>query len=112
MSNAVTDKRLMLVQQIRQEQQQNHQTIKNREEILSPTDFEPQLEKSFGHSTFLLRLFIAALLFAGYFFLSRDSEGNGELYASKIRSEVNKYSNIDINLFDFMDEITYTLNIK
>lgn len=128
MSDASTDRRLRLVQKIRQEQNQNRQAIKTRERILygepskqpwgepDPESFDNYgKEKNDGEgmqaSSFSLRMLIALLLFGGYFFLARSQGSIGGVNADKILSEINRYSGVEINLFDFIDNITYTLNI-
>lgn len=128
MSNASTDRRLQLVQKIRQEQNQNRQAIKTRERILygepekqSWGEPEPEALDEFGKdradgegmqpSSFGLRMLIALLLFGGYFFLARSQSSIAGLDADRILSEINRYSGVEINLFDFIDNITYTLNI-
>lgn len=138
MSEITTEQRLRLVQQIRQEHNQNRQAIQSRERILYGREAGGQsgflqgnmafqefqnadytLEKEEGvfvpqgtipQSTFGLRMLIAALLFVGFFFLESTQINLGTLDAEVIRTEVNRYSGMEINLFDFMDNITYTFN--
>ena len=70
------------------------------------------LEKGpYLHSTFGIRMLIAALLFVGYFFLQTSDKSIGFLSADIIQTEVNRYSGAEINIFDFMDNFTYTLNV-
>lgn len=128
MSDVSTDRRLKLVQKIRQEQNQNRQAIKTRERILygEPTkqpwgEPEPESFENFGKegtdgegmqaSSFGLRMLVALFLFGGYFFLARSQSSIAGLDADKIFTEINRYSGVEINLFDFIDNITYTLNI-
>ena len=128
MSDASTDRRLRLVQKIRQEQSQNRQAIKTRERILygepakqpwGEPDSEPfdnyGKERTDGEgiqaSSFGLRMLIALLLFGGYFFLARSQSSIAGLDADRILTEINRYSGVEINVFDFIDNITYTLNI-
>ena len=137
MSDITTEQRLRLVHQIRQEHNQNRQAIQSRERILygremvqqggnlqenttlqgfrddyvmpkEADNFLPQ--SSLPNSTFGLRMLIAAVLFVGYFFLESSKISFGALNAEVIRTEVNRYSDVEINLFDFMDNITYTFN--
>lgn len=135
MTDISTEKRLQLVQQIRREHIENTQKLRQREHILygngdiyEPTipaniiktnplqteNEEQQLlktEKKVNFSTFGIRLLLATLLFLGYLYLSKENITIGKLNAEVIRSEVNRYRDADINLFDFMEDITYTLNI-
>ena len=130
MSNVSTDRRLRLIQKIRQEQNQNRQAIKTREHILygkaldTPPDFpvyerenDPEKEGGTGEnvmpsSSFGIRMMIALLLFGGYFFLAKNQGNIGGVNADMIRGEINRYSSMSVNLFDFIDDITYTLNIN
>lgn len=138
MQEITAEQRLQLVHQIRQEHSLNRQALRTRERILygkessSPPavsmpqaslfgnmtdqeDFEPSLESGTGafmHSTLGIRFLIAILLFGGYFLLAKNQISLGGVNAEVIRSEVNRYSNVEINLFDFMDNITYTLNTE
>lgn len=130
-----TEKRLQLVHQIRQEHTQNRQALKTRERILygrecstpaislqktsfleQPGDTEPfdaSIEPALPmRSTLGLRLLIAGILLLGYFLLTKYRIQLGGLTAEVIHREVNRYSETQINLFDFMDNITYTLNIE
>lgn len=121
MEELCTDQRLRLVQQIRQEQHQNRQTLKARENILygqesveNPytEDVYREIPKSgLPASGFGVRFLFAVLLFIGYFFLLRSKESIAGWNAQRIQSEVNRYSDAAINVFDFMDNITYTLGI-
>lgn len=135
MSEISTEQRLRLVHQIRQEHNQNRQTIQSRERIVYGKDITAQdpfiqrqnyrnsLTEEFTNnyssnadsfpvkqSTFGMRMLIAALLFVGYFFLESSKINLGALDAEVIQTEVNRYSGAEINLFDFMDNITYTFN--
>ena len=136
MQEISTEKRLQLVHQIRQDHTLNRQALQTRERILYgressstpavalsgnsflvrdeyPEDFDISPEAGMiRHSGFVIRFFIAALLFLGYFLLSRNQFSVGGMNAEVIRSEVNRYSGVEINLIDFMDHITYTLNTE
>lgn len=138
MQEISAEKRLQLVHQIRQEHTLNRQALRTREQILygkesgsppacslsqdslsgSMTEreiAEQSLEAGsapFMHSTLGIRFLIAVLLFLGYFLLAKNQISFGGVNAEVIRSEVNRYSDVEINLFDFMDNITYTLNTE
>ena len=136
MQEISTEKKLQLVHQIRQEHTLNRQALQTRERILygresssTPSvslpgnaflagdEYPDELDISpetgmFRHSSFAIRFFIAALLLLGYFLLSRNQFSVGGMNAEVIRSEVNRYSGAEINLIDFMDHITYTLNAE
>lgn len=128
MSEITSQQRLELLNNIRQEHNQNRQTIRSRENLIynsnnsnnniglpwdtysletSKTDVHSE---NTSHSTFGIRMLIAALLFVGYFFLQSTDKSIGFLNAEVIRTEVNRYSGSEINIFDFMDNITYTFN--
>lgn len=118
MNEINTEQRLRLINQIRQEHNQNRQVIQSRELIMygnEPGDIQDNyniISNSIPErkSTFGLRMLIAAILFVGYFFLESSNINIGTLDADLIRAEVNRYSGAEINLFDFMDNITYTFN--
>ncbi len=138
MQEISAEQRLQLVHQIRQEHSLNRQALRTRERILygkeistppavsmpgeslsgnmeDHSGFESSLESGMGfsmHSTLGIRFLIAVLLFLGYFLLAKNQISLGSLNAEVIRSEVNRYSDVEINLFDFMDNITYTLNTE
>ncbi len=62
-------------------------------------------------STFGIRMLIAALLLVGFFFLESTKTKVGIIDSEVIKTEINRYCGEEINLFDFMDNITYTLNV-
>lgn len=121
MEELCTEQRLRLVQQIRQEHHQNRQTLKARENILYGQEsvehpytediYHDAQEKGVSSFGFGMRLLLAVLLFIGYFFLLRSEGSIGGWNAQRIQSEVNRYSDAAINVFDFIDNITYTLGI-
>lgn len=91
MSEITYTKRRELLNHIRQEQNKNQ-------------------NRQITHSTFGIRMIMAALLLTGYFFLESSKVSIGFLNAEVIRTEINRYSGLEINLFDFIDNITYTFN--
>ena len=126
MSEITSQQRLELLNHIRQEHNQNRQTIRSRENLIynsnnsngltwdtysSETSKADVYIENTSHSTFGIRMLIAALLLVGYFFLESSKINLGFLDAEVIRTEVNRYSGVDINVFDFMDDFTYTLNV-
>ena len=126
MSEITSQQRLELLNRIRQEHNQNRQTIRSRENLIynsnnsngltwdtysSETPKTDTYIENTPHSTFGIRMLIAALLLVGYFFLESSKINLGFLDAEVIRTEVNRYSGVDINVFDFMDDFTYTLNV-
>lgn len=131
MSEITSRQRLELLNNIRQEHNQNRQTIRSRENLIYGTKGNADAGYSVDtySSTYLsdiaktdafienpsplsfgIRMLIAALLLVGYFFLESSKIDLGFLDAEVIRTEVNRYSGVEINLFDFMDNITYTFN--
>jgi len=126
MSEITSQQRLELLNRSRQEHNQNRQTIRSRENLSynsnssngltwdtysSETPKTDTYIENTPHSTFGIRMLIAALLLVGYFFLESSKINLGFLDAEVIRTEVNRYSGVDINVFDFMDDFTYTLNV-
>ena len=125
MSEITSQQRLELLNHIRQEHNQNRQTIRSRENLIynsnnsngltsdtysSETPKTDTYIENTPHSTFGIRMLIAALLFVGYFFLQNSNSSIGFLNAEVIQTAVNRYSGAEINLFDFMDNFTYTFN--
>ena len=117
-SHISVDKKLQLISRIRQEHQTNRNTIRGREAFLYGRSIpyesfhEPEDEMIPGAeapvSTFRLRAAAALLLFAFLYFASSRGETVLGIAPSRIREAVETdYSAI---LFDFMEEIPYTLN--
>lgn len=130
MSDISTDQKLRLIQQIRQEHNQNIMSLRSRERILNGqylTDSgsaayanysasaelsaTSEQESTVFKSTFPLRFFLSCLLFLGYFMLWRSDGVLGVLNADSIRGEVNRFSEVNANLFDFIKDFPYTLTI-
>lgn len=88
----------------------NEITYVKRRELLNNIRQEHNPKRQDIHSTFGIRMIIAALLLIGYFFLESSKVSVSFLNSELIRREVNRYSGLEINLFDFMDNITYTFN--
>lgn len=100
MNENTSNQRLERLNQVRMSQNRyNYQTVPNENE-------------TYSYSTFGIRMLIAALLFVGYFFLQKSESNIGFINAEVIQTEVNRYSDVDINLFDFMEDFTYTLNAE
>ncbi len=126
MNEITSQQRLELLNHIRQEHNHNRQTIRSRENLIYNTNnnngllgdtYSSEIPKTdiftenSSHSTFGIRMLIAALLLVGYFFLESSNINLGFLDAEVIRTEVNRYAGTEINIFDFMDDFTYTLNV-
>lgn len=135
MSDITVDQKLKLVNQIRQEQLQNSMAMKNRERLLygehvsgfstaapPPTSYYNNTVDSIENistmpkemsglkSTLGIRFMVALLLFLGYLGMWKANTSIGSLTPTVILEEVNRYSEINSNLFDFMNNFTYTLN--
>ena len=113
-----TQKKLQLVHQIREEHRMNQNVVRGREELLYGRKYyeplrEPEqiMELQDGTmpiSTFRLRLAISLLLF-GLLFIMQQKEGTlFGMTSSQICSAVEKDDTVI--LFDFIDEIPYTLH--
>jgi len=112
-----SEKKLQLIRRIRQEQQINQNTMRGREAFLygKSNSYEPYPdmesdevpEAELPVSTFRLRMAAALLLFALFYMVSsRDGTIFGIGPAQVYEAVEKDYSSI---LFDFMDEIPYTL---
>lgn len=117
-SSISSDKKLQLIRKIRQEHQTNRNTIRGREAFLygksMPYEafYEPELEvcpeAELPVSTFRFRIAIALFLFAVFYMASSRGDTLLGISPSRIHKAVETdYSPI---LFDFMENIPYTLH--
>ena len=113
-----SEKKLQLIRRIRQEHQMNRNTIRGREAFLygksnsyePDYDMEPEniQDSQLPVSTFRLRMAAALLLFALFYMVSSREKTFFGIDTQQVYEAVEKdYSSI---LFDFMEEIPYTLH--
>ncbi len=117
-SHVSIDKKLQLVRKIREEHQMNQNTLRGREAFLygknipyesfQDTGLDGMQDMEAPVSTFRLRI-VAALLLFGVFYssFSQDKTVLGVSAAEIYEAVETDYSPI---LFDFMNEIPYTLH--
>lgn len=120
--DTILEQKMTRIQQLREEQAQNHARISKRAEIMHPesnspysaTDYndfalqqksaQPQANKFTG---FKLRLFFSILLFIGFLYADiKDSQIYG-ITSSSVTQKVTEA--FDINTIDFMKLFPYTL---
>ncbi|MCI9430228.1 MAG: hypothetical protein HFI94_08835 [Lachnospiraceae bacterium] len=113
-----SEKKLQLIRRIRQEHQMNQNTIRGREAFLygknnlyesfSDAESGEMPESELPISTFRLRMAAALLLFGLFYMVSSRDKSFFGIDTQQVYEAVEKdYSSI---LFDFMDEIPYTLH--
>lgn len=116
-SHISSDKKLQLVRKIREEHQINQNTIRGREAFLygknvpyesfQETGLDNMQDMEVPVSTFRLRMAAALLLFGVFYSVFSQGKTIFGMNAAQIYEAVETdYSPI---LFDFMDEIPYTL---
>lgn len=116
MSDVTAERRLELIRNIREENQKNRMRMKNREHILYGREYDTALMQDTGElpaaparaSTLVLRTIIAAVLLS--LFIIMDY-----LEADWLPIDMNTINdclreNYTVNIIDFMDKITYTLD--
>lgn len=116
MSDVTAERRLELIRNIREENQKNRMRIKNREHILYGREYDTVPMQDTGElpaapgraSTLILRTIIAAVLLS--LFIIMDY-----LEADWLPIDMNTINdclkeNYTVNIIDFMDKITYTLD--
>ena len=116
MSDVTAERRLELIRNIREENQKNRMRMKNREHILYGREYETVPMRDTGElpaaparaSTLILRTIIAAVLLS--LFIIMDY-----LEADWLPIDMNTINdclkeNYTVNIIDFMDKITYTLD--
>ena len=111
-------KKLQLVRQIREEHRMNQNMVRGREELLYGRKYYEPLRESeqimeiqdgtVPISTFRLRLAISLLLFGLLFIMQQKERTLFGMTSSQICSAVEKDDTVI--LFDFIDEIPYTLH--
>lgn len=110
------ERKLELIQKIRQEHQMNQNTVKGREAFLygnkyvASNDAE-RLETGESDavvSTLKLRIAMAALLFGIFYSTVSQGESFMGIDASQVYTAIE--TDYSANLFDFMEEIPYTLH--
>lgn len=105
-----SDEKLKLIQQIRQNQMQNTQIMNIHSGILNDTNAVEEMSKK--PSTLFLRFLLSITLFIIYILLSTSNVNEKKEFACNIRKEITKYANNKSNIFDFVDDFNYTLNVK
>lgn len=122
MSGISTETRLQLVRQIREENRQNYAALHNREALLYgytvPYSYEHEAEgiltETATGSTFKIRLLLALILFACYFFLDTGRQEIAGVDTTKIQSAINQSFSLDLEkgfseiAGDFIREIPAT----
>lgn len=116
MSDVTAERRLELIRNIREENQKNRMRMKNREHILYGREYDAAPMQDTGElpaaparaSTLILRTIIAAVLLS--LFIIMDY-----LEADWLPIDMNTINdclkeNYTVNIIDFMDKITYTLD--
>ncbi|MBD5478847.1 MAG: hypothetical protein HDR14_06085 [Lachnospiraceae bacterium] len=116
MSDVTAERRLELIRNIREENQKNRMRMKNREHILYGREYDTAPMQDTGElpaaparaSTLVLRTIIAAVLLS--LFIIMDY-----LEADWLPIDMNTINdclkeNYTVNIIDFMDKITYTLD--
>ena len=92
------EERLRLVQQLKQQRTYDSS---------SPSEPEQELQ---SRSTFGIRMFVALLLFAGYFFMEKEDLQFYKINTKVIREQICCSTPEPSNIIDFMEHFTYTLS--
>lgn len=117
-SHISSDKKLQLVRKIREEHQMNRNTIRGREAFLYGKNIPYEAFQEAGPdnipetelpvSTFRFRMAAALLLFAAFCTLASKDRTVFGIDASQVYEAVE--TDYSSNLFDFIEEIPYTLH--
>lgn len=116
MSDITAEKRLELIRNIREENHKNRMSLKNREHILYGREYETvpmqeteELPAASGHgSTLILRTIIAAVLLSLFIIMDYLQADWLPVDMETINNCLQE--NYTVNIIDFMDKITYTLD--
>ncbi|MGN1147884.1 MAG: hypothetical protein ACI4TB_05640 [Lachnospiraceae bacterium] len=116
MSDITAEKRLELIRNIREENTKNRMKLRSRENILygqhynnaTNTEADDMLQTGKHASSLGLRILVAIVLFSLFIILDYTEGTWFSVNASGIRE--NLQENYIVNSFDFIKEITYTLN--
>lgn len=116
MSDITAEKRLELIRNIREENHKNRMSLKNREHILYGREYETvpmqeteELPAAFRHgSTLILRTIIAAVLLSLFIIMDYLQADWLPVDMETINNCLQE--NYTVNIIDFMDKITYTLD--
>lgn len=116
MSDVTAEKRLALIRNIREENTRNRMNLRNRENILYgqhyhsvTNDQADDILHTGKHASSLgLRILVAIVLFSLFVILDYTERTWFSVNASGIRETLQE--NYIVNSFDFIKEITYTLN--
>lgn len=115
MSDVTAEKRLELIRNIREENHKNRMSMKNREHILYGREYETAAVPEAGErpaapaaaSTLVIRTIIAAVLLS--LFIILDYLKADWIPVDMERLGDSLQENYAVNIIDFMDKITYTL---
>lgn len=116
MSDITAEKRLELIRNIREENHKNRMSLKNREHILYGREYETvpmqeteELPAASRHgSTLILRTIIAAVLLSLFIIMDYLQADWLPVDMETINNCLQE--NYTVNIIDFMDKITYTLD--
>lgn len=99
------EKKLELIQSIRNEQQDNTEKIQKRKHILYD---ENSSEDAKTQQSFPIRMFVAIFLFAFFFIWDKGNFSIGGMKTEQFKIHLEQ--NIKIKGFDFIEKINYNLN--
>lgn len=116
MSDITAEKKLALIRSIREENDRNRMSMRNRQNILygyyydkcdtefadNPTDMSKCFNRSLG-----IRILVAIVLFSVYVILDYTGTSFFSLDTTVISTSL--MENYDLNAIDFIEEISYTL---
>ena len=116
MDSVSIEKKLQMIQKIRQEHQMNQNAVRGREAVLYGNKYNifPETERSENGSegiyvsTFRLRISAALLLFILFYSVASGDKTFFGINASQVYMAIE--TDYSANLFDFMEEIPYTLH--
>lgn len=116
MSDVTAERRLELIRNIREENQKNRMSMKNREHILYGKEYETAPMRDTGEmpaapahgSSLILRIIIAAVLLSLFIIMDYLQADWLPVDMEAINDSLKE--NYTVNIIDFMDKITYTLD--
>lgn len=116
MSDVTAERRLELIRNIREENQKNRMSMRSREHILYGKEYEAAPMWDTGEvpappahgSTLILRIMIAAVLLSLFIIMDYLQADWLPVDMETINDSLKE--NYTVNIIDFMDKITYTLD--
>ncbi len=113
MNDISADRRLELIRSVREEQARNYMTMQRRESVLYGSNLSmpaQSMDRSVApiNAGLKLRIAIALILFLGFLILDKNHYTFLSLDSSDVITAISE----EVNSFDFMEDIPYTLLSK